>query len=110
MAGTSMADAGEKLFHTLGCATCHVKDCPPMQGLFGSTVALAGGGSVIADEAYIRESVLDPTAKIVAGYPPQMPTYKGQITEEGLLQILAYIQSLSGEAPGHEAASGDATQ
>ena len=99
--GVSMADAGEKMFHTLGCATCHVKDCPPLQGLYHSRVALYGGATVIADDDYLRESILDPTAKIVLGYRPIMPTYKGQVTEESLLQLIAYIKSLSAEAPGH---------
>ena len=109
-AGETMAAAGERMFHTLGCASCHVKDCPPLQGLFGKPVSLVGGGTVIADEAYIRESILDPTAKIVSGYAPKMPTYKGQITEEGLLQIIAYIKSLSGEPSGHVSSAGGTTR
>jgi cytochrome c oxidase subunit 2 len=57
-------------------------------------VALASGGSVVADETYIRESILNPAAKIVAGYQPVMPTFQGQIGEEDLLQLIAYIKSL----------------
>lgn len=63
-------------------------------GLFGKTVQLAGGGSVTADETYIRESILNPQAKLVLGYPPIMPTFKGLISEEGILQIIAYLKSL----------------
>ena len=63
--------------------------------LFGRPVKLNDGRTVIADEAYIRESILYPSAKIVAGYQPIMPTYKGQVTEEQLLQLMAYIKSLS---------------
>jgi cytochrome c oxidase subunit 2 len=63
--------------------------------LFGRPVKLSDGTTVIADEAYIRESVLYPSAKIVAGYQPIMPTYKGQVSEEQLLQLMAYIKSLS---------------
>jgi cytochrome c oxidase subunit 2 len=99
-AGESMSAAGEKLFHKLGCATCHVRNCPPLQGLYGRPVPLADGRTVIADDAYLRESILDPTAKIVAGYKPMMPTFRGQVSEEGLLELIAYIKSLADEAPG----------
>ena len=96
--GMSLAAAGEKLFRTLGCVSCHADNDtgrgPSLAGLFGKTVQLQGGKSVIADEAYIRESILEPQAKIVAGYPPIMPTFKGLISEEGILQILAYLKSL----------------
>jgi cytochrome c oxidase subunit 2 len=94
----TMAMAGEKLFENLGCANCHHPDGsgrgPSQVGLFGSKVVLAGAPPVIADEAYIRESILNPAAKVVAGYQPIMPTFQGQISEEGLLQIIAYIKSL----------------
>ncbi|MCC7496128.1 MAG: cytochrome c oxidase subunit II [Bryobacterales bacterium] len=98
--GTSMVAAGEHLFTSLGCASCHVRDCPPLQGLYGSSVALQDGRTVFAGEAYIRESILAPTAKVVRGYRPIMPTFQGQVSEEGMLQLLAYIKSLAGEAPG----------
>ena len=96
----SMVASGEKLFQDLGCATCHSRDCPPLQGVYGREVQLEGGGKVVADDAYLRESILDPQAKIVLGYQPLMPTFKGQVSEEGLLQLLAYLKSLSGEPPG----------
>lgn len=98
--GATMAAAGESLFRDLGCATCHSRECPPLQGLYGRMVPLEGGGAVVADDAYIRESILDPQAKIVRGYQPLMPTYRGQVTEEGLLQLLTYIKSLKGEPEG----------
>jgi cytochrome c oxidase subunit II len=97
---SSMAASGEKLFHRLGCATCHVRDCPPMQGLYMSRVPLNDGTTVVANDDYLRRSIIDPTAQIVSGYTPKMPTYKGQISEEGILQILTYIHSLAGESPG----------
>ena len=65
-----------------------------MNGLFGSQVPLAGGATVVADEAYIRESILQPNAKIVAGYLPLMPAFQGQVTEEQILALTAYIKSL----------------
>ncbi len=99
--GESMATAGERLFGQLGCITCHIADGtgrgPVLQGLFGKPVKLQDGRTVMADEGYIRESILYPTAKIVAGYPPIMPTFQGQVSEEQLLQIIAYIKSLGTE-------------
>jgi len=97
----SMTEAGEKLFQRLGCSTCHRLDGtgqgPSLVGLFGKPVQLAGGKSVTADEDYIRESILDPRAKITAGYQPVMPIFKGLISEDGILQIMAYIKSLKRE-------------
>ena len=99
--GVSMATAGERLFQRLGCNTCHVESGagrgPSLVGLFGKAVKLAGGHSVTADETYIRESIVNPQAKIVAGYEPIMPTFKGLISEDGLLQILAYLKTLKRE-------------
>ncbi|HEY7494839.1 MAG TPA: cytochrome c oxidase subunit II [Candidatus Tectomicrobia bacterium] len=92
--------AGERLFQQLGCSTCHRADAvgrgPALDGLFGQTQQLQSGGSVVVDEAYLRESILEPNTKIVAGYPPIMPTFQGQVSEEGLLHLIAYIRSLSG--------------
>ena len=96
--GESMAGAGQRLFGQLGCVTCHVADGtgrgPVLQGVFGKPVKLDDGRTVIADEAYVRESILNPSAKIVAGYPNIMPTFQGQVSEEQLLQLIAYVKSL----------------
>jgi cytochrome c oxidase subunit 2 len=96
--GVSAAQAGQNLFQRLGCATCHrsegTSQGPSLAGLFGKTVKLQGGKTVVADEGYIRESILEPQAKIVAGFQPVMPTFKGLVSEEGILQIIAYIKSL----------------
>lgn len=98
----SMAAGGQRLFEDLGCASCHLPDGrgrgPNLAGLFGSTVQLAGGGTVTADAAYIRESILAPNARIVAGYQPIMPTFQGLVTEEGITQLVEYIRSL-GQQP-----------
>ena len=67
---------------------------PTLVGLFGKKVQLADGGTVKVDEAYIRESILQPSAKVVAGYQPIMPTFQGLVTEEGVLQLVEYIKSL----------------
>jgi cytochrome c oxidase subunit 2 len=93
--------AGEKLFTERACSTCHLSDgkgrAPSLNGLYGAKVQLADGGSVTADDAYLRESILDPKAKIVAGYQPLMPTFQGQLTEEQILNLTAYIKSLQGQ-------------
>ena len=90
---------GEKKFQQLACHTCHADKPnargPSLVGVFGKPVRLQNGQSVVVDEEYIRESILNPGAKVTAGYKPVMPTFKGQISEVGLLQITAYIKSLA---------------
>jgi len=110
--GTSLAAAGEKLFQDLACITCHRSDSegrgPRLEGVFGHPVTLASGERVVADEAYVRESIVNPTAKVVAGFQPVMPTYQGLVNEEGLMQLVAYVKSLGGAAtagPGAALAS-----
>ena len=101
-AGISMASAGEKLFQKLGCVTCHLSNDsgrgPSLVGVFGKKVQLEAGRSATADETYIRESILNPQAKVVAGFQPIMPTFKGLISEDGITQIIAYLKSLKREA------------
>ncbi|HSP17154.1 MAG TPA: cytochrome c oxidase subunit II [Thermoanaerobaculia bacterium] len=100
----SLASQGEKLFQKYACHTCHTSDAtgrgPVLLGVFGKTVKLADGRSVVADENYVRESILNPQAKIVAGFGPVMPTFQGQVNEEDLLKLLAYVRSLGAAAPG----------
>jgi cytochrome c oxidase subunit II len=90
--------AGERLYLQLGCNACHRPDlkalAPPLEGLFGKPEKLQTGETVIVDDAYLRESILNPAAKLVAGYQPIMPPYVGRISEEGVMQIIAYIKSL----------------
>jgi cytochrome c oxidase subunit II len=94
--------SGADIFQARGCPTCHRPDtaarAPILNGLFGKEVALAGGGVVTADEAYLRESILRPAAKVVSGYPRIMPAYEGQLSEEEILLLIAHIRSLQGEA------------
>jgi cytochrome c oxidase subunit 2 len=107
----SMAQQGERLFEQLGCSTCHLLDrqgrSPSMRGLYGSRVQLSDGKTVLADAPYIRESILNPNAKIVTGYHPNvMPSFQGQISEEGILQLIVYIKSLAAPStPGTPTAS-----
>ena len=94
--GGTMAQSGAKLYDQLACITCHgTGKGPSLNGIYGKPVKLTDGKTVVADDAYLRESVLYPSAKIVEGYTPIMPTFKGQVTEEQLLQLIAYIKSLS---------------
>ena len=98
LAGTpseaSPAEAGAKLFNSLGCVKCHGEKAPTMAGLYGSKQRLADGSIIEADENYLRESILDSTARVVAGYAPIMPSFRGQISEEQLMELIAYIKSL----------------
>ncbi len=93
--------AGEKLFTEKACTTCHVSDgsgrAPSLNGVYGAKVLLADGSTVTADDAYIRESILSPQAKIVAGYQPLMPSFQGQLTEEQIIDLTAFIKSLQSQ-------------
>jgi cytochrome c oxidase subunit 2 len=110
-ADDSPVAAGEKLFQDLTCNTCHKPDTqgrgPVLANVFGSQVELQNGSVVTADEAYLRESIVNPQAKIVAGFQPIMPTFQGLVSEEQLLQLISYVKSLSqqGAAPGSAPAS-----
>jgi cytochrome c oxidase subunit 2 len=90
--------AGERLFSQLACNTCHLPDgtgrAPSLNGVYAAKVLLADGTTVAADDTYIRESILQPNAKIVAGYQPVMPTFQGLVTEDQIMSLTAYIKSL----------------
>ena len=94
------AVAGQRLFNSLGCQTCHGSQAPSMAGLFESTVQLESGRSVRADEQYLRRSITDSTADIVKGYKPIMPSFRGQVSEEQLASLIAYIKSLQTAGQG----------
>jgi cytochrome c oxidase subunit 2 len=100
--GTAVEN-GERLFTEHACVTCHKQDPtgrgPSLHGLFGSRVALADGRTVVADENYLRESIMSSQAKVVQGYQPIMPAFQGTISEENLLQLIAYIKTLKPVAP-----------
>ena len=95
---------GERLFAELRCDTCHGAEgggrAPSLEGLFGSRVALEGGGQTVADEGYIRESILDPRHRVVMGFRPTMPTFQGQVSEEEVLEVISYIKTLGVARPG----------
>jgi cytochrome c oxidase subunit 2 len=92
------AQNGERLFADLACITCHKQDAtgrgPSLHGVFGTRVALANGSVVTADDNYLRESIMNPQAKVVAGFQPIMPPFQGMVSEENLLQLIAYIKTL----------------
>jgi cytochrome c oxidase subunit 2 len=89
---------GQRLFTQFRCDTCHSDGSelrsPPLHGIFNNTIALADGRTVTADDSYLRESIVDPAAKVAAGFQPLMPTFQGQLSEEQLLQLIEYIKSL----------------
>jgi cytochrome c oxidase subunit 2 len=92
-------EEGAQLFTQFDCSSCHNtgqrQRCPTLGGLYGTQVALDDGSKALFDEAYIRESVIDPNAKIVKGFQPVMPSFRGQISEEQMLALISYIKSLS---------------
>jgi cytochrome c oxidase subunit 2 len=103
-ADDSLASEGRKLFLKLQCITCHNREAqnraPLLEDIYNQRVPLKSGGSVVADYGYLRESILNPDAKIVAGYEPIMPSYKGQVNEVELLQVITFIRSLkAGDTP-----------
>jgi len=98
----SLASEGGKLFRELGCGGCHgagsTVRAPPLEGLYGKPVPLEDGTIAIADERYIRDSILLPRSQIVAGYQPVMPSFAGRLGEDDLIRLVAYIKSLADDA------------
>ncbi len=95
---SDLAQSGETLFHQVGCSGCHAPSAtihaPLLEGLYGKPVALQDGTFVTADRQYLRDSILLPNKQIAAGFAPGMPTYQGQLTEEQVNELVAYIMSL----------------
>lgn len=95
----SMSTAGGELFKRTGCATCHQAQGegrgPALNGLYGNKVMLENGDVVQADDAYLRESILKPQAKLVKGYAAIMPTYQSTLSEQNVLELIAYIKTLN---------------
>ena len=103
VSGQTPVEQGRDLFtNKLGCASCHAggpaQRGAKLEGLFNTDVKLVGGATVKADEQYIRNSILNPSSQVVEGFQPIMPTFKGQVTEEQLNSLVAYIKSLSPNA------------
>lgn len=107
------AAAGARLFVAQGCNICHGQNAPTLAGLYGRSVRLDDGTTSIADEAYLRDSILNPSTQVVAGYARAMPSYRGQLSDEQLSSLVAYIKSLGvarADGPGTTDASGPATR
>jgi cytochrome c oxidase subunit 2 len=101
-AGLPPAVQGARLFEELNCISCHragaTQRGPVLEGMYGKPVHLKGGGTAVADDAYIRESIMNPTAKVVDGFEPLMPLYLGQLSEEQVNALLAYVRDTLGKA------------
>lgn len=97
--GDTLAAAGAKLFRSFGCSGCHIGRgtvrAPDLSNLYGRPVPLSDGSFVVADEAYIRDSILQPKKQVVAGYAPVMPSYSGRLSQSDLVELIAYIRSLT---------------
>ncbi|HEY0161897.1 MAG TPA: cytochrome c oxidase subunit II [Edaphobacter sp.] len=96
--GMSLAQNGERLFASMGCNACHSGGAaargPNLAGVYGSKLRLANGSDVVVNEAYLRDAILNPSQHVTAGFAPIMPTYQGQISEEGLIDLVEYLKSL----------------
>ena len=96
--GMSLAQNGERLFASMGCNACHsgspTARGPNLAKVFGSKVQLANGQEIVVDEAFLRDTILNPSQHAMAGFAPIMPTYQGQISEDGLIDLVEYIKTL----------------
>jgi cytochrome c oxidase subunit II len=108
----SLADRGAALFQQHACNTCHLDTGqgrgPSLKDIFGKPVELADGSTVMVDEVYLRESILNSQAKIVKGFQPLMPTFQGLISEEGLVALIEHVRSMSPTATRAPAAAAPA--
>jgi cytochrome c oxidase subunit 2 len=104
----TLAERGAKLFNDLACSTCHLDTGqgrgPSLKDLVGKTEQLQDGSTVVVDEAYLRESILQSQAKIVKGFQPLMPTFQGLVSEENLVALIEHVKSLSPNAASGTAA------
>lgn len=96
--GMSLAQNGERLFSSLGCISCHSGNAaargPNLAGVYGSRIQMADGSQALVNDAYLRDTILNPSQHVVAGYAPIMPTYQGQVSEDGLIDLVEYIKNL----------------
>jgi cytochrome c oxidase subunit 2 len=96
--GMSLAQNGERLFASMGCNACHSGNAaargPSLAGVYGSKLTLTDGSQVLVNDAYLRDAILNPSQHVTAGYSPIMPTYQGQISEDGLIDLVEYIKQL----------------
>ena len=97
--GMSLAQNGERLFASMGCNACHSGNAaargPNLAGVYGSKLMLTNGSQVLVNDAYLRDAILNPSQHVTAGYAPIMPTYQGQISEDGLIDLVEYLKNLN---------------
>jgi cytochrome c oxidase subunit 2 len=97
--GMSLAQNGERLFNSMGCNACHSGSAaargPNLAGVYGSKLQLTNGSQVQVNEAYLRDAILNPSQHVTAGFAPIMPTYQGQISEDGLIDLVEYLKTLN---------------
>ena len=97
--GMSLSQNGERLFASMGCNSCHSGNAaargPNLAGVYGSKLQLANGSEVLVNDAYLRDAILNPSQHVTAGYNPIMPTYQGQVSEDGLIDLVEYIKNLN---------------
>jgi cytochrome c oxidase subunit 2 len=99
--GMSLAQNGERLFASLSCSACHSGRAdsrgPNLADVYGSKLTLSSGQTTTVDEAYLRDAILNPSDHVTQGYAPIMPTYQGQISEDGVISLVEYIKSLNSD-------------
>jgi cytochrome c oxidase subunit 2 len=104
--GMSLAQNGERLFASMGCNSCHSGDAtargPNLAGVYGSKLTLTDGSQVAVDDAYLRDSILNPSMHVTAGFAPIMPTYQGQISEDGLIDLVEFIKNMQSNYRVHQ--------
>ena len=97
--GMSLSQNGERIFASMGCNSCHSGSAaargPNLAGVYGTKLRLADGSQVLVNDAYLRDAILNPSAHVTAGFAPIMPTYQGQVSEDGLIDLVEYIKSLN---------------
>ena len=93
-----MAQNGERLFASMGCNACHSGNAaargPNLYGIYGSRLTMTDGSQVTVNDAYLRESILNPSQHVPAGFAPIMPTYQGQVSEDGLISLIEFIKNM----------------
>jgi cytochrome c oxidase subunit 2 len=115
--GMSLAQNGERLFASMGCNSCHSGNAaargPSLAGVFGSRLTLTDGSQILVDDAYLRDAILNPSKHVTAGFAPIMPTYQGQMSEDGLIDLVEFIKNMQSNYRVQQtqvtAASGEAT-
>jgi cytochrome c oxidase subunit 2 len=97
--GMSLAQNGERLFASMGCNACHSGNAaargPNLAGVYGTKLTMTDGSQVLVNDAFLRDAILNPSQHITAGFAPIMPTYQGQISEDGLIDLVEYLKNLN---------------